>query len=81
MNGTPTEGPQNRPPAYVLWSVVVGVGLTAVGLVIGGLTGYCQTEYKVPRTQQAILLALGWSCYGIVPGLIVGLVLRWRSRR
>ncbi len=77
----PAANPPNRPPNFVLWSVLAAVGLFAIGLAVCGLAGLCRTEYRLPPAQEALLLPLGWSWYAAAPGLVVGLVLRWWSRR
>src|SRR5919197_4539636 len=78
------ERPQQESPRsylYLFSSVAIGILFFAVGLAICGLIGRCRTEYQVGRVQQAILLALGWSWYGALPGLGVGFILNWRMRR
>jgi F420-0:gamma-glutamyl ligase-like protein len=75
----------SRTPKSYAWyagrGILAGVVLLASCLAIGGLTGLMRTEYKTTPGQQAILLVLGWSCYGIVPGALVGLLIGWLSRR
>jgi hypothetical protein len=75
------EQPQQRRPSYLLGSILAGILIFAVGLAIGGYTGIFRTEYKVSPEQQAVLLVLGASWYGAIPGLIVGLLLDWWGRR
>jgi hypothetical protein len=75
--------PEHRPhslPFYLLWSVAISVGLTAISLAVCGLTGLCKTEYKATPIEQAILLALGGSCYAVLPGLFFGIILWLRAR-
>ena len=67
--------------SYVWRCVLASVLLTAVFLAICGATGLARSEYRLPPWQEAILLPLGGSCYGVVPGLIIGLILDWRVRR
>jgi hypothetical protein len=66
---------------YVGWGAVAGVFLFGLCLAIGGLTGLLHTEYKTTPGQQAIILVVGWSWYGVVPGVLVGLLVGWLCRR
>jgi hypothetical protein len=53
--------------AYMFISWLV----TAIILAIGGLTGTMKTEYQMSRGQQAIALVLGLSCFGLLIGPVV----------
>ncbi len=66
---------------YLIRWIFIWIGIFAVGLTVCGLTGIAQTEYKLGPVQEAILLAVGWSCYGVIPELASGLLLYWWSRR
>lgn len=75
----------SKAPRSYAWhaerGILAGVALLAVCLAVGGLSGLMRTEYQATSGEQAILLVLGWSCYGIVPGALAGLLIGWLSRR
>jgi hypothetical protein len=66
---------------YLILSVLAWIGIFAAGLALCGLTGIAHTEYKLGTGAEAVALALGWSCYGAIPGLATGLLLHWWLHR
>jgi hypothetical protein len=69
--------PNENPPRltahlgkFILLSTVVTVAI----LAIGGFTGFFRTEFKAKPYEEAIMLVLGWSCYGPVFGIALCLI-------
>jgi hypothetical protein len=73
--------PEMQPRISIIDSMLIGVGMAAVGLFVSGAMGWMSSEYRLPRWQEAFLLPVMASCYGIVPGLIIGLILNWSANQ
>ena len=71
------QSSEKSPLGYILWSIIGGVAVFAAGLAVCGLTGVGKMEYPGGPGAQAFMLALGGSCYGVIPGFIVGLLIVW----
>jgi hypothetical protein len=61
---------------------MAGVLLCGLIVVIGALTGVWSAPIHAAPVQHALFLVVaGYPCIGAVPGLMVGLLLNWWTRR
>ncbi len=74
-----------KPRSLLLISIPVGVLSLALAGAICGYTGLLHTEYHATPRDQAILVGIGGAEWGLVLGLVFGLLATfvrrlWRGR-